>query len=383
MPPIKPSDGPVAITGASGYIGSWAVYAFVRRGYTVHACVRDASDPAKVEHLKKLSLIGDPALTTSRSPEPGQVKIFEADLTVEDSYTAAIAGCSCVVHVGTPMGYGGANDARQIFDGAVEGTMNLIATIKQSPSVKRLIYTSSFAAVGHPAPAGYVYTEKDWASDGRESDPLWNFDEHGELQRPLEENWEAISKVGDLSYSMAKVITDKMSARIAAESGQFDAIVVNPCVVLGPCMTTAHELVGSWQWVMARMLAGKPCLRGHQALWNICDVRDCGEIQACIAESSNPRNGDRYNICATDDSGELNVFALQAKLMRLFPDIRVGGAPEDGSLKRVHDGPRGHCDLARSELGLTTHHIDDTLKATGDTMIKLGLCEPMYKPAKL
>ena len=35
MPPIKPSDGPVLITGASGYIGSWAVYAFVRRGYTV------------------------------------------------------------------------------------------------------------------------------------------------------------------------------------------------------------------------------------------------------------------------------------------------------------------------------------------------------------
>ena len=59
--------------------------------------------------------------------------------------------------------------------------------------------TSSFAAVGHPAPAGYVYTEKDWASDGREDDPLWNFGPDGELTRPKEENWEAISKVGDLS----------------------------------------------------------------------------------------------------------------------------------------------------------------------------------------
>jgi hypothetical protein len=110
-----------------------------------------------------------------------------------------------------------------------------------------------------------------------------------------------------------------------------------------------------------------------------------GEIQALIAESANPRNGSRYNICATDDSGELNVFALQAKLMRLFPDIRIGGAPEDGSLMRVHDGPRAHCDLARSELGLSTHHIDDTLKATGNTMIKLGLVGgedgPAYKPS--
>lgn len=186
---------------------------------------------------------------------------------------------------------------------------------------------------------------------------------------------------------MAKVITDKMCAKLAAEDGTFDAIAVNPCVVLGPCMTTAHELVGSWQWVLARMLAGKPCIRGFQALWNICDVRDCGEIQALIAESSNPRNGSRYNICATDDSGELNIFALQAKLMRLFPDIMIGGAPEDGSLKRVHDGPRAHCDLARSELGLATHHIDDTLKATGETMIKLGLVGgakgPAYKAAKM
>ena len=59
------------------------------------------------------------------------------------------------------------------------------------------------------------------------------------------------------------------------------------------------------------------------------------------------------------------------------------GAPEDGSVTRVHDGPRGHCDLARAELALSTHHIDDTLKSTGDTMIKLGLIEPAYKPNKL
>jgi len=231
--------------------------------------VRDASDPAKTDHLHKLGSIGDPALTMGRSAEAGAVKIFEADLTVDGSYDEPMAGCSCVVHVGTPMGYAGANDPRQVFDGAVEGTMNIIETIRRVGSVKRLIYTSSFAAVGHPAPPGYVYTEKDWASDGREGDPLWNFDEHGELQRPKESDWEAISKVGDLSYSMAKVITDKMSAKIAKEDGRFDAIAVNPCVVLGPCMTTAHELVGSWQWVMARMLTGRECARGHQALWNI------------------------------------------------------------------------------------------------------------------
>ena len=51
----------------------------------MHACVRDASDPAKVDHLKALSAVGDPALTTGRSPDAGEVKIFEADLTVAGS----------------------------------------------------------------------------------------------------------------------------------------------------------------------------------------------------------------------------------------------------------------------------------------------------------
>ena len=54
-----------------------------------------------------------------------------------------------------------------------------------------------------------------------------------------------------------------MTTKIAADSGQFDAMAVMPSVVLGPCMATVHELRGSWQWAMARMLEGKPRPRGH------------------------------------------------------------------------------------------------------------------------
>ena len=126
---------------------------------------------------------------------------------------------------------------------------------------------------------------------------------------------------------MSKVITEHLTTKIAAESGQFDAMAVLPAVVLGPCMAAVHELPGSWQWAMAQMLTGKPCPRGHDRAWNITDVRDCGEIQALIAESHNTRNGQRYLVSAADDSGLLNIFQLQAKLRRLFPDILVGGSP--------------------------------------------------------
>mgnify|MGYP003324265192 CR=1 FL=1 len=49
--PIKPEDGPIAITGASGYIGSWIVRDCVEQGYTVQACVRDKSRPVSYTHL--------------------------------------------------------------------------------------------------------------------------------------------------------------------------------------------------------------------------------------------------------------------------------------------------------------------------------------------
>jgi len=54
MSGIKKQDGPVAVTGASGYIGSRIVEDLLDQGYEVHACVRDASNGKKVDHLIEL-----------------------------------------------------------------------------------------------------------------------------------------------------------------------------------------------------------------------------------------------------------------------------------------------------------------------------------------
>ena len=86
------------------------------------------------------------------------------------------------------------------------------------------------------------------------------------------------------------------------------------------------------------------------------DVRDCGEIHALIAESTNTRNGQRYMCSAHDDSGLLNIFQLRAKLKRLFPDINVRPAKPAGLPSRANAGPV--CRLAapqsRSTLSRTS-----------------------------
>ena len=360
MPAVASSDGPVAVTGASGYIGSHVVLSLLQHGYDVRACITDPDNPDKTEHLLALNGAG----------YSGNVELHTANLLDKGSYDGPFAECSAVLHVGTAMGYGGANNPRQVYDGAVNGTENVLASVRKAGTVKRFIYTSSFAAIGHPAPPGYVYTENDWASDDRDNDPDWNLDN-------LEEK-------GETGYAMAKVETEHMVNRIAEEDGRFESISVCPIVVLGPLLSKVHELIGSWQWFLGRMLAGKPCQRGWQALWNIVDVRDVAESQVLMIESDICKNGDRYQLSATDESGELDCMQLQAHLLQLFPHIDVGGAPDElapmlEKYGKVYDAPRAHCDKARADLGLQTHAIEDTLRETGQTMMDLGLVTAKLK----
>ena len=67
---ISKTDGPVAVTGASGYIGSRVVEDLMHQGYRVHACVRDVSNEKKVDHLLNLNQQG----------LEGSVELYESDL---------------------------------------------------------------------------------------------------------------------------------------------------------------------------------------------------------------------------------------------------------------------------------------------------------------
>ena len=357
MPSIRAEEGPVAVTGASGYVGAHVVAVLLRRGYQVRACVTDMNNPDKTEHL----------LSMNEQGLKGSVELFSANLLEEGSYDDVFNDATAVLHVGTPMGYGNVNNPQEVYDGAIQGTNNVLDSIKKAGTVKRLIYTSSFAAIGHPAEPGYRFSEKDWASDNRENDPNWNLDN--------------LNEKGEVGYAMAKVELEHLVNRVAEEDGRFDSISVCPIVVLGPLLSKAHELVGSWQWYLGRLLGGKICKRGYQHLWNIVDVRDVAESQALMLESDVCQNGYRYQLSATDGSGELSVPEIKTHLESLYLDFLIGSPPDDiNSILEKHgqvfQSPLAHCDKARSELGLQTHPVRDTLRDTAESLLKLGLVEP-------
>ena len=106
------------------------------------------------------------------------------------------------------------------------------------------------------------------------------------------------------------------------------------------------------------------------------DVRDVGKAHRLCIESPAAGNGSRYILSASDRSGELFTWELQARLKELFPGIQdVGGEVMEGGVpaEKTKDRPRSYCLLAKQELGLEPYSIDETIRATGDSYLMLGL----------
>ena len=354
MPTITPETGPVAVTGASGYIGSWIVQDCVEQGYQVHACVRDKSKPEKVDHLLAMNDAG----------HLGRAELFEADIFEEGSYDEPFAGCAGVIHAAAPQGY---NDEppQATYDGCFTQMTHIMDSVLKAETVQRFVYTSSFAAVTHPCEEGYVFTEKDWASDNVE----------GYRGAWTKEN---IPKHRGIGYKMAKESTEKMIYRMAEKDGSFEALSIMPGYVIGPVMCKNHDQRESFQYWMKRMLSGDQFgkVPGGRMQWNKADVRDIGKAHRLCLESPMAGNGSRYIIAARDDSEILFTWELQAKLKALFPSIPEIGGEEMVDGKPVHptgDTQRAYCTLAEKELGLKPYSLDETLIATAESYVRIGL----------
>ena len=143
------------VTGASGYIGSHVVANLLARGERVRATVRDLSDPERVAHLQNLPIA-----------DGGGLEVVEMDLFETSSVNSAIAGCSDLIHTAATVVVRSRDPQRKIVDPSVIGTQNVISAIEKSGTIKRIVHTSSTAAI-RPMDwkDGTVLTTETWADD--------------------------------------------------------------------------------------------------------------------------------------------------------------------------------------------------------------------------
>jgi len=372
MPPISgPADGPVAVTGAAGYIGSHVVKNLIEHGYTIRATVRDKSRKDKTDFLLAMSDLGE-----------GSIEIYEADLfkASEGSYDEAFKGCSAVFHVAADLGTDpayGERDPQRTYDGCVTTTKGVLDSCLKAGTVKRVMYTSSCAAVfglgdGGKDASGHEFTEEDWAGAG----PFETLESRWTVTSPKSGKTHKLWNVERQPYAKGKVDAEKYAYAWGEEHG-IDVVSNNPCHVLGPILSKTQNNV--WQKRIGLMLMGE---NGHEGrfneMWNIIDVRDIAESQRLMAISDIAKNGSRYMLVATDESGEMTIQKLFDTLGELFPGVDVAGGWEPPESPDFH---HAKCTKAIEELGLMTHDVLETLKDTGDSLIEFGVIEPAMKKA--
>ncbi|CAN0862958.1 Phenylacetaldehyde reductase [Linum grandiflorum] len=232
---MKSGEGKVVcVTGASGFIASWLVKLLLQQGYSVNATVRDPCDSKKTEHLLRLDGAKE------------RLHLFKADLLEEDSFDSAIQGCA------------------EILDPAVNGTLNVLRSCAKYSSVKRVIITSSIAAM--------FYTGKPVTQDTVADETWWSDT--------------AVCKQLEVWYQLSKALSESAAWDFAKENG-LDLVAINPGFVNGPFLQPNPTF--SVDIVLSLVNGGNQTYPRFY-YWSV-DVRDVAEahVKAFEIESASGR----------------------------------------------------------------------------------------------
>lgn len=192
---------PVLVTGANGYVASWLVKKLLDEGITVHAAVRNPNDDKKVGHLKELA-----------AKSKGEIVFFKADLLTPGDYTESMKGCELVYHTASPFTSNYTDPKKELIDPAVRGTENVLNSANEVETVKRVVVTSSCAA---------IYTD---AIDTVNAPK-------GHL---TEEVWNTTASLDYQPYSYSKTLAEQKAWAIEKKQQRWDLVTVNMSLVLGP-----------------------------------------------------------------------------------------------------------------------------------------------------
>ncbi|XP_058072928.1 anthocyanidin reductase ((2S)-flavan-3-ol-forming)-like [Magnolia sinica] len=256
------------VTGATGYVGSMLVKSLLEKGYAVNATVRDPANSKKVAHLLDLQVLGD-------------LKIFKADLTEEGSFDDAINCCDFVFHVATPMNFQSKDLENDMIKPTINGTLEILKSCVKAKTVKRVVYTSSVAAVARKklTGTGHVLDEESWSDV-----------EYLTSEKPL--SW---------GYAVSKTLAEKAAWKFAKENN-ISLITINPGVITGPSLTPEVPVtVGIALSLLTGNEVGINFLKSMQQMSgsiSIVHVEDVCRAHIFVAENESASG--RYICCAAN-----------------------------------------------------------------------------------
>ncbi len=332
----------VLVTGGSGFLAGWCMVELLGRGYEVRTTVRDLGREAEVREA------------VSAGGQPGEkIAVLAADLTSDDGWEEAVAGCDYVLHVASPFPPVQPKDPDELIVPAREGTRRVLRAALAA-GVKRTVVTSSVAAIAGGAKTSGPLTEEDWTD--------LEFD-------------------GLSPYVRSKTIAEQAAWELVREQGAEERLAtVNPGAILGPLLSrdASYSLEA-----IERLLKGIPGT--PKVGFSFVDARDVADLQvkAMLAPEA---AGQRFiavaeflwmaEVAATlrrelgEDAAKVptrSVPNLLVRAMALF-DPGIRSITNQLGKKLTYSSAK-----AETKLGWTPRPVEQTIAETGRSMVDLGV----------
>jgi nucleoside-diphosphate-sugar epimerase len=226
----------VLVTGGTGYVAGWCIVELLNRGYDVRATVRG---PARETALRR-------AVATAVAADD-RLSCVVADLTADDGWDAAVAGCDYVLHVASPLGPDNPRDPQAMIVPARDGALRVLRAATRA-GVRRVVMTS---AANASSPSSY-------GTDGITDETLWT-DPHDPTLTP---------------YRASKTIAERAAWDFIEGSASATSLAtILPGAVFGPVLDRDNP--GTTQ-VIGRLLRGEMFGIPKIGL-EIVDVRDVAD----------------------------------------------------------------------------------------------------------
>ena len=335
----------VLVSGGSGYIAGFLIRQLVTEGWRVHTTVRSLAKEAAVRELL--------AVDNSR------LRFFAADLNADAGWAEAVAGCSHVAHVASPLPMGVPKDANDLIVPARDGALRALRAAKAA-GVKRFVMTSSVAAVAYGRGRGvHHFTEADWTD---------------------------LSKPGLSPYIQSKTVAERAARDwVAQEGGAVEYCSINPSVVLGPVWSRDYS---------ASLVIVKKLLDGSMGAtpdigFGIVDVRDVADLHVRALKAPSMA-GERFiasgrfmklreiaDLLRSELGHEPGQSAHQVTT-RNVPDWLVRIAAHFNPLAKAVVGELGNvrnqdASHAKAVLGWATRPVEQSILDSARSLISLGL----------
>ena len=243
----------VLVTGATGFIALHCIAQLLQQNYQVIGTVRSPS--RKDEVIKAM---------TAQGLSVDNLSFVEADLTQDEGWDAAVAGCDYVLHVASPFIVGVPKHEDELIVPAVGGAERVLQAAIRA-GVKKTVMTSSCAAIDKTHDGKTHFTEDDWTDADHPKTP---------------------------AYHKSKTLAERRAWEIArAQTGdnQMQFVVINPAGVIGPVLS---DDIGTSNVFLKQIITGEVpgCPKMHLGF---VDVRDVAALHI-LAMQQDAANGHRF-----------------------------------------------------------------------------------------